>query len=360
MNPREAWSRAMRPRTAALLAALAGPPARGMMRLPEGVQRRLMRRPTERDGLLLAPEMQLLLALAERVDPPVDNPAVHAVRRDVEENVRIIRGRVVQPVATRGLTVAGGMPARLYEPAGLPPGRGLLVFYHGGGWVIGTLNSHDNLCRFLALRAGVRVLSVDYRLAPEAPFPAAVDDAVAAFGWAVEHAAALAADPRLVGVGGDSAGGNLSAVVSHQATLGGGPRPAFELLIYPAVDFSVRRRSRELFADGFFLTDVRIGWFERHYLGAWTDRSDVRLSPLLAGDLSGMPPTYLVTAGFDPLRDEGEEFAKRLAAAGVPVTLRRQDELIHGFANMFNVSRTARSAVQEAAAALRDGLRPPA
>src|SRR6266508_1185262 len=284
MNPHEAWSRAMRPRTAALLAALAGPPARGMMRLPEGVQRRLMRRPTERDGLLLAPEMQLLLALAERVDPPVDNPAVHAVRRDVEENVRIIRGRVVQPVATRGLTVAGGMPARLYEPAGLPPGRGLLVFYHGGGWVIGTLNSHDNLCRFLALRAGVRVLSVDYRLAPEAPFPAAVDDAVAAFGWAVEHAAALAADPRLVGVGGDSAGGNLSAV----------------------------------------------------------------------------PPTYLVTAGFDPLRDEGEEFAKRLAAAGVPVTLRRQDELIHGFANMFNVSRTARSAVQEAAAALRDGLRPPA
>jgi acetyl esterase len=347
----------VKPRTAALVGALAGPPTRGLLRLPERTQRRLLRQPTERDGLRLAPEMQLLLRLSKVVDRPQENPTVAAVRGDLSDNVKIIRGRVVQPVACRALRVADRLPARLYEPACLPRGRGLLVFYHGGGWVAGTLDTHDNLCRFLALRAGVRVLSVDYRLAPEARFPAAVDDAVDAFAWAVEHADALGADPALIGVGGDSAGGNLSAVVAHQATLGDGPRPAFALLIYPVVDFSTRRRSRDLFGDSFWLTDARMTWFERHYLGDWTDKADPRLSPLLADDLSAMPPTYLVTAGFDPLRDEGEEFAKRLADAGVPVELRRQDGLIHGFANMFNASRTARAGVEEAAAALRDGLR---
>jgi acetyl esterase len=342
------------------LAFAMGGATRALLRLPDRTLRRLLRHPVEADGLLLAADVQLLLRLERLLDRAPADPPVAVLRRDMDRSVGIIRGRVVQPVATRELTVADRVPARLYEPVGLPRGRGLLIYYHGGGWVIGNLATHDNLCRFLALRAGVRVLSVDYRLAPEARFPAAVQDAVAAFGWAVEHAAELGSDAGLIGVGGDSAGGNLSAVVCQHAAAAGGPRPAFALLIYPAVDFSTRRRSRELFCDGYLLTDARMTWFEGHYLGGWTDKADPRLSPLLAADLSGMPPTYVVTAGFDPLRDEGEEFAKRLADAGVPVTLRRQDTLIHGFANLFNLSRTARAAMDEVVLALRDGLRPPA
>jgi acetyl esterase len=344
-------------RRPAPLAVAVGGGVRGLLRLPEPTLRRVLRRPIERDGLSLAPDIQLLLRLERLLDRDVPDPPVDRVRRELARSVTLIRGRVVQPVAVRALTVAGRIPARLYQPYGLPGGHGLLVYFHGGGWVIGSLDSHDNLCRFLAARADVRVLSVDYRLAPEAPFPAAVQDADAAFGWAVEHAGELGADAGLVGVGGDSAGGNLAAVVSLQAARAGGPRPAFALLIYPAVDMSRRRRSRELFADGFFLTDARMTWFERHYLGGWADRADPRLSPLLAAEVSGMPPTHLVTAGFDPLRDEGEEFAARLAAAGVPVTLRRQEAQIHGFANLFNASRTARAAMEEVAVALRNGLR---
>ena len=341
-----------------LWAVLVGVLARALLHLPERLLSRLLRRPVEVDGQRLAPDVQLLLLLERAVDRDPPNPAVQQVRSGLARGSAIARGRTVQPVSTRDLTAAGRLPARLYEPVGLRRGRGLLVFYHGGGWVVGTLDSHDNLCRYLALAGGVRVLSVDYRLAPEHPFPAAVEDAVAAFDWVVANAAVLGADPGLIGVGGDSAGGNLAVVVSQHAAAGGGGRPAYQLLIYPAVDFSRRRRSRELFSAGFYLTDERMTWFESHYLGSWTDKADLRLSPLLAEDLSGMPPTYLVTAGFDPLRDEGEEFAKRLAAAGVPVQVRRQDALIHGFANMFNVSPSARAAVVEIAAALRDGLRP--
>jgi acetyl esterase len=332
--------------------------ARALLHTPDLALSRLLRRPVEVDGQRLAPDIQLLLLLDRAINREPPNPAVQQVRSGLARGTAIVRGRTVQPVSARDLTIAGRLPGRLYEPAGLPRDRGLLVFYHGGGWVIGTLDSHDNLCRYLALAGGVRVLSVGYRLAPEHPFPAAPEDAVAAFGWAVACAGELGADPALVGVGGDSAGGNLSAVVSLQASRGRGARPAFQLLIYPALDFSHRRRSRELFSSGFYLTDERMSWFESHYLGGWTDRTDLRLSPLLAPDLSGMPPTYLATAGFDPLRDEGEEFAERLADAGVPVLVRRHATLIHGFANMFNVSPSARAAVVEIAAGLRDGLAP--
>ena len=366
---RAALDRAVRRRTApggspvagrrpSVVALAMGAATRLLLRIPDRTLRRLLRRPIEVDGLLLATDMQLLLRLEQLLDRAPADPPVALVRRDMDRSGGIIRGRVVQPVATRELTVADRIPARLYEPVGLPRGRGLLVYYHGGGWVIGSLDTHDNLCRLMALRAGVRVLSVGYRVAPEAPFPAGVEDAVAAYEWAAAHAAELGADAGLIGVGGDSAGGNLAAVVCQQAAPGA-PRPAFALLIYPALDFSTRPPSRDLFADGFLLTDARMTWFEGHYLGDWTDKTDPRLSPLLAADLSGMPPTYVVTAGFDPLRDEGEAFAKRLADAGVPVTLRRQDTLIHGFANLFNLSRTARAAMDEVVVALRDGLRPP-
>jgi acetyl esterase len=228
------------------------------------------------------------------------------------------------------------------------------VFFHGGGFVFGDLDTHDGVCRLLCRHAGAHILAVDYRLAPENPFPAAVEDARAALDWAFANAGRLGADPCRIGVSGDSAGGNLAAVVSQLAARDGGPAPVLQLLIYPAMDSTGRHRSRELFADGFFLTKAHIEWFETHYLGADRARGlDPRVSPLLAEDLSGLPPTLVVTAAFDPLRDEGEAYAEALRAAGTPARVRRFPGLIHGFAAAAGVSRTCRDAVIEIAGATR-------
>ena len=233
----------------------------------------------------------------------------------------------------------------------------LLVYFHGGGWVLGSLDTHDSTCRHLCRSGGVRVLSVDYRLAPEHRFPTAVDDALAAFRLARAHAAELGVDPGRIAVGGDSAGGNLAAVVCQQTRDAGEPMPAFQLLVVPAVDMSARRRSFELFAEGYFLTAAQMDYYENTYLRSDADRTDVRASPLLAEDLSGLPPAHVAVAGFDPLRDEGEAYAHRLVEAGVPVTLRRHDSVVHPFVNAVGASPVARAAVDEAVRALRAGLR---
>jgi acetyl esterase len=253
-------------------------------------------------------------------------------------------------------TEGSALPGRLYTPDGAAPGSPLLVFFHGGAWVTGSLDSHDRLCRFLAAHASVRVLSVGYRLAPEHPFPAAVDDAVAAYGYAVRHAGDWGADPDAVAIGGDSAGGGLAAVVAHLAARSGRPAPAFLLLFYPHCDTVDRSLSRDLFGEGFGLTDEDIEWFTDQYLPPGTDRADPRVSIVLADDLSGMPPTYLVTGGFDPLRDEGEILGDRLARAGVTVVQRREPDLMHGFANLLGISVRCREAVARAAGALTTGL----
>ncbi len=240
----------------------------------------------------------------------------------------------------------------------------MLVYFHGGGWVVGDLDTHDAPCRLLARAAGVRVLSVDYRLAPEHRFPAAADDALAAFRWAVEHAAELGADPRRIAVGGDSAGGNVSASTALQAARDGGPAPAFQLLIYPVTDNAApsdpatQTGSYRMFADGFFLTAEQMRWYRAHYFGAAeaTAARDVRASPLLADDLSGLAPAHVVTAGFDPLRDEGEAYAARLREAGVRTTLRRHPGLIHGFVNVVGPGRTSREAGVEMGGVLREAL----
>jgi acetyl esterase len=209
----------------------------------------------------------------------------------------------------------------------------------------------------LARHAGVAVLSVDYRLAPEHRFPAAVDDAAAAFAWAAEHAGELGADAGRIGVAGDSAGGNLAAAVCLGARDSGGAAPAFQLLIYPAVDLTRRRPSRDLFADGLQLTDTDIEWYRRQYLPDEADLQNPLASPLLAESLEGLPPAHVATAGFDPLRDEGEDYARALTAAGVSATLRRHEGLVHGFANYTRVVPAAREAMLETAEALRRGLR---
>ena len=320
---------------------------RAAMALPPGLQRRLIGAPIEVDGQRLATDTQLLLRLRE-LDP---RPEYHELpvpeARDELDHQAISAAGRPWPVAEVRSLEAGGRPARLYVPA---VERGaLLVYYHGGGFVLGGLDSHDQTCRFLAREASLRVLSVDYRLAPEHPFPAAVDDALAAYEWAREAAAELGADPARIAVGGDSAGGNLAAVVSQLAEA----KPAMQLLIYPVCDLSEKRESYRLFREGFLLTERSMDWYNAQYLGDTGAERDPRASPLLTDDLSGTPRTYLTVAGFDPLRDEGLAYGRRLQEAGTELELVVHRGLIHGFANLTRLGRTGPAAMRAAADALR-------
>src|SRR4051794_29446798 len=332
--------------------------ARILAALPPRLQLRLSgRKQVVVDGQRLEPEIQLQLAMLERQGaPPMESLTPPDARAETRRSAAVAGGPALPVASVRDLTVDGAtgpLRARHYapdEPGGPHP---LLVLYHGGGFVIGDLDTHDSPCRFLCRHAGVHVLAVDYRLAPEHKFPAAVEDGRAAFAWAAAHAAELGADPARVAVGGDSAGGNLAAVTSWLAAHDGGPAPAFQLLIYPATDASRDYRSNELFREGFFLTQSEMDWFIESYERSEADRTDPRLSPLLADDLHGLPPALVVTAGFDPLRDEGEAYAAALREAGNVVAVRRFEGLIHGFANATGVSRVSRDAVVELAGATR-------
>ncbi len=232
----------------------------------------------------------------------------------------------------------------------------MLLYFHGGGFVIGDLVTCESVCRFLARHAGVSVLAVDYRMGPEHPFPAAVEDATAALEWARDNAATLGVDPARIAVGGDSAGGNLATVAARLVRAGDRSAAAFQLLIYPVCDFSAKRPSYFTFQEGFLLSKAEMDWFRDHYLPDESRRSDPRASPILAEDLGSLPPAHLVTAGFDPLRDEGEEYARRMRDAGVRVSVRRHDGLVHSFANWTTMGRASREAMLEAAGALRQGL----
>jgi acetyl esterase/lipase len=247
---------------------------------------------------------------------------------------------------------AGEIPVRIYSPAGHAP-LPVLVYFHGGGWVLGNLDSHDGVCRSLANAAGCIVVSVDYRLAPEHKFPAAADDSYHATLWVAANAAAIGGDPNRVAIGGDSAGGNLTAVVALIARDRGKPALVHQLLIYPATDAAYDTASCRENAAGYFLTKDAMHWFWNHYLPS-TDRGrEPYASPLRAESLQGLPPALVITAEFDPLRDEGEAYAARLREAGVPVTLTRYDGMVHGFFGMGALLDQAKTAVAEAAGALR-------
>ena len=326
--------------------------------LPPGVQVRLSGRPPVRlDGDTLAPEVQLSLALLQRRGEPRPETLTPAQARQVRRRLAAVyAGRPVDVGRVTDLRLDTPVPldARLYAPSEMGGPHPLLVYYHGGGFVYGDLDTHDCVCRLLCRHAGAHVLAIDYRLAPEHPFPAAVEDARESLRWAYANAERLGADPRRVGVGGDSAGGNLAAVVAQLAAHDGGPAPAIQVLIYPVTDFTGRRPSRELFAEGFLLTGVEMDWFEANYFGPGAaPRSDPRASPLLADDLRGLAPALVLTAAFDPLRDEGEEYARALAAAGTPATLRRFPGFIHAFIAAVGVSRSSRDALVEIAGATR-------
>jgi acetyl esterase len=328
--------------------------------LPPQVQVRLSGKPpVSIDGDTLAPEMQLSLAVLERRKLPApETLSPQAARAERRRLAAVYAGRRVEVAAVRDLEIetdAGPLQARQYVPAEQAPAPPLLVYYHGGGFTYGDLETHDGVCRLLCKHSGAHVLAIDYRLAPEHPFPAAVEDARAALRWAIAHAPELGADPARVGVGGDSAGGNLAAVTAQLAARDGGPAPVLQLLIYPVTDFTrATGRSRELFGEGFLLTSSEIDWFDENYLGAGREAaSDPRVSPLYGEDLGDLAPAIVVTAAFDPLRDEGEAYAEAMRAAGTPVTLRRFEGFIHAFINLGGVNPACREAVAEIAGMTR-------
>ena len=244
------------------------------------------------------------------------------------------------------------LPSRIYTPQGEGPFP-LLLFFHGGGFTIGSIASHDPVARQLCAQAEAVVVSVDYRLAPEHRFPAAADDCFAATRWAAEHAAELDADPTRIAVCGDSAGGNLAAVVAILARDAGAPPVCAQALFYPTTDASKEHPSITENAEGPFLTADTMRWFHEQYHGPDGDPSDWRASPILAPDLSNLPPALIITAQYDPLRDEGEAYGKALQAAGVPVTMNRYEDMGHVFVQLAGMLEQGRQAISEAAAHLR-------
>jgi acetyl esterase len=341
--------------------ALTGLTLRGLPRIPNPVKRLLLGgRSVRIDGNTLDTTSQLMLAAqtAAGLNALIASPDVGAARTQL----RIITASFKQniPVArVTNLSIPGPVdPIRMrhYRPID-GDGQPLLVFCHGGGQVVGDLETHDDLCRQICREGGLHVLSVDYRLAPEHKAPAGSDDAYAAFVWALDHAGELGADPGRVVVGGDSAGGTLAALVSLRARDEGTRLPALQLLLYPVTNLSGETRSQTLFAEGFFLTKKDLHWCNHHFLdGAHVDAADPRVSPLLADDLSGLPPALVLTAGFDPLRDEGRQYADAMRAAGVTVDYREFGPLVHGFANFFPLGGGSATAVAETISALRAHL----
>ena len=289
-------------------------------------------------------------------------PAVHTLSPVEARRYYLERRFFTQPEPpaigeVRDLRTAGGVPLRLYRPAsaGAKP---VLVYFHGGGWTIGDLDTHDVLCRQLCAAADVAVVAVDYRLGPEARFPAAVDDCVAATRWVQSQAAALGLDAARLAVGGDSAGGNLAAVVAITLRDAGDVAPAYQLLIYPATDQRAVAPSHSVNGQGYLLTADSVAYYRGHYFASESDWTDWRASPLLAADLSRLPPALVLTAGFDPLRDEGRQYADALSAAGNRVQYVCFERQVHGFITMSRVLDEARSAVALCAAVLREALTP--
>jgi acetyl esterase len=316
-----------------------------------------------RVGSGLDPDFAALLALDELTrNSDVWRGSPERARHLIAESSAIVEDPPRGSVAVDDLSFAGPggqLRARRYVPAGLAAPSPGLVFLHGGGWVTGNLDTHDALCRRLAITGRLRVIAIDYRLAPEHPFPAAVDDALAAFRWVAAEAESLGIDPAKIAVGGDSAGGNLSAVVSLK-TREDARRPALAALLYPAVDTRCATASHRELGKGFFLTRESIDWYMNHYFGTDPEtRLGPDASPFFVPDLAGSPPTLVVSATHDPLRDEAIAYAARLREAGVTVREERVAGMIHGFLNA-GLSRAAREATEriarEIGRALREGL----
>jgi acetyl esterase len=305
------------------------------------------------------PIATMLTTIAEAGLPPMYEGTPEAGRAQYLEMTHGARKpeHLVPVGSTEDITVpgaAGELKARIYRPDGEGPFP-TVAFFHGGGWVIGDLDTHDNMTRNVCRGSRAVIVAVDYRLAPEHPFPAAADDAVAAVRWVAEHLGELGGNERLA-VAGDSAGGNLAAVVAQQLHADGTPLVG-QFLIYPAVDAGGEYASRVQNAMGYMLERPSMDWFYGHYAGTWENEKDPRLSPLHAADLAGLPPAVIVTAEFDPLRDEGEAYGNALRAAGVEAEVRQYDGMIHGFFDMGTISPAAQTAIDESCARFGEILR---
>ena len=308
------------------------------------------------------PQMQAVIERAAQSGvPPYCSVSAVEARRLYKQT----RGALSPPApaveAVRDLAApgpAGPIPLRLYRGLGAPAGAlPLLVYFHGGGWTIGDLDTHDIVCRTLANRAHCAVIAVDYRMGPEHRFPAAVEDCVAATRWAVAQAAVLGVDAARIAVGGDSAGGNLATVVAITLRDAGGPPLAFQALVYPATDQRMDTPSHAKFGEGYLLTRNNMLWFRDNYL--WSaDYDDWRASPLRAADLARLPPAHIITAGYDPLLDEGRAYSERVAAAGVPVLYECFEGMAHGFLTMGGVLAAANHALYRLGQSLAQAFKP--
>jgi acetyl esterase len=306
----------------------------------------------------LDPQVQAFLEqLAAAGAPPLHELSVEEARQVIvqlfgtqgdPEPIGAIQDRTIPGAA-------GEMPTRIYTPSGTGPFP-ILVYFHGGGWVIGNLEAYDATCRALTNAAGCMVVAMEYRLAPEHKFPAAPEDCYAATQWVAANAPTIGGDPARIAIGGDSAGGNLTAVVAHMARDRGGPALRYQLLVYPVTDYHFDTVSYRENAEGYLLTKDSMVWFWNHYLRSAADGANPLASPLRAANLQGLPPAMVLTAEFDPLRDEGEAYAARLQEAGVPVTLKRYEGMIHGFFSLGAVFAQGQQAIADAAAGLRAAL----
>lgn len=309
--------------------------------------------------MALDPQARAVLELmAKTGNPPINELSVEEARQGAAALAEM-QG-APEPVARiEDRTLHGpdsDIPVRIYVPAAGEP-LPVLVYFHGGGWVIGDLESSDGICRALANRAGCAVLSVDYRLAPEHPFPAAVNDAYYATQWAATNASSFGGDPGRLAVSGDSAGGNLAAVVALIARDRREPSIQFQLLIYPVTDAACDTPSFSENGEDYFLTKAAMHWFWNHYVRNESDRNDPNACPLRAISFEGLPPALVITAEYDPLRDEGEQYAERMRAAGTPVQLTRYDGMIHGFFTMGGMIDQGRKAIEQSAEALGHAFR---
>ncbi len=309
---------------------------------------------------MLDHEARMLLDLMEKAvrdGRPRLNTLPHAIGRKAVD--KMSEDSEADPMAVGEVTdgaftgPGGEIRFRRYRPIGSAAGSlPTLIYYHGGGFVIGNIETHDSTCRRLANKSRCQVISIDYRLSPEHPFPAPTEDGVAAFRHIRDNAASFGADAAKLAVGGDSAGGAIAAVVCQAVRDAGEAGPAFQMLIYPATDSSRQSPSRVTFAEGYFLTKDLMDWFWKAYVPAGTDLADLRLSPLLTKDFAGLPPAFVLTAGFDPLRDEGRAYADRLIDAGIKTTYVNYPGTIHGFFSLTRFLSQGLKANDEAAAVL--------
>ena len=311
------------------------------------------------EGRTLDPRLQFLASQA-RANPPMSSLTPEQARAGSAAGLAALAGALEPGVRSHDLDIpradAPPIPARAYRTEDQNPAAPLLVFGHFGGGVIGDLETCHQFCGILARIARCPVLSVDYALAPEHRFPAGLDDMLTAWRWARRNAQTFGAPADHVAIGGDSMGGNFAAVIAQEARRTGEPAPALQLLIYPAVDLGSESPSMTTHSEDFPLTRDTMDWFMGHYMGPADSPTDPRLSPLLTRDLSGLAPAVVITAGFDPLRDQGEDYAKRLKAAGVSVTYRCYDTLCHGFTAFVDVVPAADAACREIATLVRDAF----